>query len=296
MSVCLLCPRKCKVDRSRGELGFCRVGNAMRVSRYSLHMWEEPPVSAERGSGTIFFAGCNLRCEFCQNMSISHGGNPGKEVSVDGLCDIMLELEDMGAENINLVTPTHFSDKIALTLEKINDKLTIPVVYNSSGYESVESLSRLEGLVDVYLPDYKYFSCDLAKKYSSAPNYREIAETAILEMYRQAGSAVLDERGVIRKGLIVRHLILPSHRHDSMEIVKRLSLLLPKKDFFVSLMSQYTPDFAIEANSPHKELHRRLTSFEYSSVVDLAASLGLSGFCQDRSSAVASFTPDFNQK
>ncbi len=227
-------------------------------------------------------------------MAISHGGKLGKEVSVDGLSDIMLELVKMGAENINLVTPTHFSDKIALSLEKIKKDLPIPVVYNSSGYESVEALRRLEGLVDVYLPDYKYFSDDLAKKYSSAPNYREYAEAAILEMYRQIGGAVIDERGIIRKGLIVRHLILPSHRRDSIEVVRRISELLPKRDFYISLMSQYTPDFAIEASSPHKELHRKLTSFEYNSVVDYAASLGLLGFMQDRSSSTSKFTPDFN--
>ena len=294
MSECLLCPRECGVDRALGKLGFCRAPDTMHVARYSLHMWEEPPVTGERGSGTIFFCGCNMRCEFCQNMTISHGEISGKEVSVDELCAIMLELSEMGAENINLVTPTHFSDKIALSLEKVKKDLPIPVVYNSSGYESVESLHRLQGLVDVYLPDFKYFSNELAKKYSSAENYRNITEAAILEMYRQVGSAVLDERGIIKKGVIVRHLILPSHRKDSMDVVRRLSELLPKKDFFISLMSQYTPDFAIEANSPHKELHRKLTSFEYNSVVDLAATLGLSGFCQDRSSSTRNFTPDFN--
>ena len=294
MSECLLCPRECGVNRSLGKLGFCREGDNVRVARYSLHLWEEPPVSGERGSGTIFFSGCNLRCEFCQNMAISRSSGLGKDVSIDGLCSIMLELADMGAENINLVTPTHFSDKIALSLEKIKKDLTIPVVYNSSGYESIAALRRLEGLVDVYLPDYKYYSDELAEKYSSAPNYRNIAEAAITEMYRQVGSAVFNERGIIKKGLIIRHLVLPSHRRDSFEVVKRLSALLPKEEFYVSLMSQYTPDFAIEADSPHKELHRKLTSFEYSSVVDLAASLGLRGFCQDRSSSTSSFTPDFN--
>lgn len=294
MSECLLCPRECRVDRPLGKLGFCHEGDAMRVARYSIHMWEEPPVSGKRGSGTIFFGGCNLRCEFCQNRAISHSNTLGKSVSVDELCDIMLELYEMGAENINLVTPTHFSDKIALSLEKIKKDLPIPIVYNSSGYESVESLRRLDGLVDVYLPDYKYYSNELAEKYSSAPNYREIAEAAILEMYRQVGSAILDERGIIQKGLIVRHLLLPSCRKDSTQVVKRISELLPTKDFFISLMSQYTPDFAIEANAPHKELHRKITSFEYNSVVEFAASLGLCGFIQDRSSSTRSFTPDFN--
>ena len=226
-------------------------------------------------------------------MAISHSNDIGTQVSVDGLCDIIKKLCDMGAENINLVTPTHFSDKIALSLEKVKNDLHIPVVYNSSGYESVEALSRLDGLVDVYLPDYKYYSDELAKKYSSAPDYREHAESAILEMLRQVGKPLIDDRGIMQKGLIVRHLVLPSQRKDSINVMKRLSELLSPEDFFISLMSQYTPDFAIEANSPHTELHRKLTSFEYNSVVDFAASLGLSGFCQDRSSSTAKYTPDF---
>ena len=293
MNECLLCPRKCKVDRSRGETGFCREGAEMRVSRYSLHMWEEPPITGERGSGTIFFGGCNLRCEFCQNMAISHSNDIGECVSVDGLCDMIKKLCDMGAENINLVTPTHFSDKIALSLEKVKNEIHIPVVYNSSGYESVEALRRLEGLVDIYLPDFKYSSDELAKKYSSAPDYRYYAENAILEMLRQVGKPLIDDRGIMQKGLIVRHLVLPSQRKDSMNVMKRLSELLSPEDFFISLMSQYTPDFAIEASSPHKELHRKLTSFEYNSVVDFANSLGLCGFCQDKSSSSAKYTPDF---
>ncbi len=294
MSKCLLCPRRCGADRARGELGFCREGNEMRVARYSLHMWEEPPITGERGSGTIFFSGCNLRCEFCQNRAISHSSELGKTVSVNELCKIMLELCDMGAENINLVTPTHFADKIEEALSKIKGELPVPVVYNSSGYENVETLRSLDGLVDVYLPDFKYYSNEIAEKYSSAPNYREHAEAAITEMFRQAGKAFIDDRGIMKKGLIVRHLVLPSHRRDSMDVLKRLSEILPKEDFFISLMSQYTPDFATKANSPHKVLHRKLTSFEYDSVLDFASGLGLNGFSQDRSSSTATYTPDFN--
>ena len=294
MSKCLLCPRSCGADRSRGELGFCREGSEMRIARYSLHMWEEPPITGERGSGTIFFGGCNLRCEFCQNLAISHSSELGKAVSIDGLCDIMFKLCDMGAENINLVTPTHFAAKIGEALSKIKGELPVPVVYNSSGYENVETIQSLDGLIDVYLPDFKYYSNELAEKYSSAPNYREHTEAAITEMFRQVGKAVIDGRGVMQKGLVVRHLVLPTHRKDSMDVLKRLSEILPKEDFFISLMSQYTPDFALKANSPHKELHRKLTSFEYTCVVDLASTLGLQGFCQDRSSSTANYTPDFN--
>ena len=293
MSKCYLCPRNCGKDRTLSERGFCGEGDEIRIARYSLHAWEEPPISGERGSGTIFFSGCNLRCEFCQNMAISRGEQKGFEISEERLKEIMLELADMGAENINLVTPTHFADKIASVLSKTKPELSIPVIYNSSGYEKVEALKMLEGLVDVYLPDFKYFSADIAKKYSSAENYRECAEAATLEMYRQVGGCQFDERGMIRRGLIVRHLVLPTCRRDSMAVLNRLSELMPKKDFYISLMSQYTPDFAKKSNSPHTELHRKITSFEYASVLKRAEELGLLGFCQDKSSSTADFTPDF---
>ncbi len=293
MSKCYLCPRNCGKDRALGELGFCGEGQKMRIARYSLHAWEEPPVSGKRGSGTIFFSGCNLRCEFCQNMTISQGEQKGFDLSEDKLKEIIFELVNMGAENINLVTPTHFADKISKVLSKIKCDLPIPVVYNSSGYESVETLRMLDGLIDVYLPDFKYFSNDIARKYSSAPDYREHAEAAICEMYRQVGGCEFDERGIIKRGLIIRHLVLPSCRHDSIKILDRITELLPKKDFYISLMSQYTPDFAKKCGSPHRELHRKITSFEYSSVLAHAESLGLYGFCQDKSSSTSDFTPDF---
>ena len=293
MSKCYLCPRSCGKNRSLGEIGFCKEGDDIRIARYSLHAFEEPPVSGKRGSGTIFFSGCNLRCEFCQNMIISQGEQKGYTVSEERLGEIMLELRNMGAENINLVTPTHFADKIAGLLSKIKSEIRIPIVYNSSGYESTETLKKLDGLIDVYLPDFKYFSDDIAKKYSSAPNYREHAEAAISEMYRQVGGCEFDERGVIKKGLIIRHLVLPSCRRDSMAVLDRIAELLPKKDFYVSIMSQYTPDFAKKNGSPHTELYRRITSFEYSSVLSHASDLGLNGFCQDKSSSTTDFTPDF---
>ena len=293
MSACYLCPRACGVDRSSGFLGFCGEGDAMRVARYSLHMWEEPCITAEHGSGTIFFSGCNLGCEFCQNMTISHEHDKGETVSEEGLCEIIFELCDMGAENINLVTPTHFADKIAASLSRIKDRLNIPVVYNSSGYESVDTLKLFDGLVDIYLPDFKYFSDDIAKKYSSVSDYRENAEKAILEMHRQVPSCKFDEKGKMLNGLIIRHLVLPTCRHDSIAVLNRLSELLPKDDFRISLMSQYTPDFAKMANSPHRELHRKLTTFEYTSVLQHVQMLELQGYCQDKSSSTADFTPNF---
>ncbi len=292
MSKCMLCPRECGVDRQNGELGFCRAGYSVRVARYSLHEWEEPVISGKNGSGTVFFSYCNLQCEFCQNRVISHGGK-GEDISVDRLCEIMLELEGMGAENINLVTPTHFADKIARALEAVKDKLSVPVVYNSSGYEKADSLRMLEGLVDIYIPDYKYFSDELARKYSNAPDYRKYAEAAIREMFRQTGEAVVDEKGIMQKGVIVRHLVLPSCRKDSMEVLDRIVSILPKDKIFVSIMSQYTPDFAIAAGTEFKELRRRLTSFEYSSVLEYASKLGINGFSQDISSAKTKYTPDF---
>ncbi len=292
MPKCYLCPRECGADRENGKTGFCGEGDGIRVARYSLHLWEEPPISGTRGSGTIFFSGCSLHCEFCQNRAISHEGK-GEEVSVERLCEIMLELEAMGAHNINLVTPTHFAEKVAKALRAIKEKLSIPVVYNTSGYEKVDTLRLFEGLVDVYLPDFKYFSHELAEKYSHAGDYRDHAEAALIEMYRQVGEPIFDGDGLIKKGLIIRHLVLPTHRKDSMAVLHRICEILPRDKVLVSLMSQYTPDFAIAAGTPYRELHRRITSFEYTSVTDYAATLMLDGFIQEKSSADAKFTPVF---
>ena len=292
MSVCDLCPRACGVDRDV-SLGFCASPESAAVSRVSLHMWEEPSISGERGSGTIFFSGCNLRCVFCQNKAISRGDADAALYGADALAELMLRVEEMGAHNINLVTPTHFVKTIAKALEKIKSTLSIPVVYNSSGYELVSSLKMLDGLVDVYLPDFKYASGELAKKYSSAPDYPEIAKSALTEMYRQTGAVSFDGDGIIRRGVIVRHLVLPSHRKDSIAVLDELAELLPIADIRLSLMSQYTPEFAKDCE--YKELHRRVTSFEYNSVLDHALSLGFEGYFQHRSSATANYTPDFKE-
>ena len=290
MSICNICPRACGADRSRRG-GFCASPEEAAVSRVSLHMWEEPPISGERGSGTIFFSGCNLRCVFCQNKAISRGDSEAKIYDAAALSELFMSVEEMGAHNINLVTPTHFIITVARALERTKHRLSIPVVYNSSGYEKLSSLKLLDGLVDVYLPDFKYASAELADKYSSAPDYPEVAKAALSEMYRQTGAVSFDDAKMIRRGMIVRHLVLPSHRKDSIAALDTLAKLLPIKDIRLSLMSQYTPEFAMDCE--FKELHRRVTSFEYNSTLDHALSLGFEGYFQHRSSASASYTPDF---
>lgn len=294
MSKCYMCPRECSVDRENGERGFCGVGNEYIIGSADLHFWEEPCISGERGSGAIFFSGCNLRCVFCQNKDISR--DPvGKKYTEDELIDKMLELQDRGAHNINLVTATPYSLFLSKTLAKAKAKgLNIPIVYNCGGYESLMTLRALDGLIDVYLPDFKYFDNQLANKYSSAPNYAEIAGNAIIEMHRQVGKLTLDENGIAKQGIIVRHLVLPAHREDSKASLKYLSQILPVDEVMLSLMCQYTPDWVGE-DSP-KNLKRRLTSFEYNDVLSYAISLGFDGFSQEKSSAKREFTPKFNNK
>ncbi len=290
---CYICPRECAVQRSKGEIGFCGQSDKMLVSRIALHPYEEPPISGTRGSGTVFFCGCSLGCVFCQNKDISRGTPIGTEYSPAKLAEKMLELEHMGAHNINLVTAAHFVPEVAQTLKIAKKTLKIPVVYNSSGYEKAETLRCLEGLVDVYLPDFKYFSAELSEKYSAAPDYADVATEALKEMYRQVRECTYDNSGMLTRGMIVRHLVLPSHREDSKKVLHHLADILPTNRILLSLMSQYTPDFALD--SPHRELHRRLTSFEYKSVADTAIELGFDGFFQERSSATKNYTPDFKK-
>ena len=294
MKVCNLCPRECSADRRVDGLGFCGEKATLAVSRASLHMWEEPPISGTRGSGTIFFCGCNLRCVFCQNKIISRGEGTRYELCEEDLCRLMLRLEEMGAHNINLVTPSHFADTVASCLEQVKPRLSVPVVYNSSGYEKLSTLKMLDGLVDVYLPDFKYASSKLASDYSGAPDYPEVASAATKEMLRQVGSVSLDGNGLITRGVIVRHLILPSCRKDSIAVLEHLSRLLPIKDIRLSLMSQYTPEFALDCG--FKNLHRRLTSFEYDSVLERAIALGFEGYFQALSSSSKEYTPDFDKE
>lgn len=291
MDKCILCPRECAADRAQGNIGICGETKSITISRASLHMWEEPPISGSRGSGTIFFCGCNLHCVFCQNKIISSGGGNRRTLCVNELASLMLELQDMGAHNINLVTPSHFADSITEALTIVRESLNIPIIYNSSGYEKLSTLKMLDGLIDVYLPDFKYASKELAMDYSSAPDYPEIASKALCEMYRQVGSPIFDESGIIQRGMIVRHLVLPACRHDSIKVLDTLAELFSVDSVKLSLMSQYTPDFALD--TPFKNLHRKLTSFEYNSVLEHAISLGFDGYFQSLSSATSKYTPNF---
>lgn len=287
---CTLCPRKCNTDR-KSHVGYCTSDAVFRVCRCAPHMWEEPVLSGSRGAGTVFFSGCNLGCVYCQNKVISRNGRAGKKVDADTLLDMMLRLADTGVHCIELVTPTHHTQALVPVLERLKKRCALPVVWNSSGYESVDSLALLDGLVDVYLPDFKYADPSVAKKYSNAEDYPDVALSAIREMHRQCGKAAFDSDGMIEKGVIIRHLVLPTHRKNSILSLDLLAKSVPVADVRLSLMSQYTPEFTDTEKYP--ELSRRVTSFEYNSVVKHAISLGFDGYFQERSSASAEYTPDF---
>lgn len=284
--ICTSCPRKCGAERPNG---FCRAPKEFLVSRASLHFFEEPPISGTSGSGTVFFGGCNLGCVYCQNKAISRGGR-GQIMSEDELERAMLSLVEQGAHNINLVTPSHYFLKLARFLERVKPRLGVPVVCNCGGYESQAALDALDGLVDVYLPDFKYFSSDISNEYSHAPDYFEVASRAIETMHRQQPR--LDYKdGLLKRGLIVRHLVLPGCRKDSLRVVEELARIVPTDSVLLSLMSQFTPDFVDREKYP--ALGRRVTSFEYDSVVKRAVELGFDGFFQGRDSASAKYTPEF---
>lgn len=283
---CNLCPRGCNVDRAE-KPGFCGSGNEISVARYSLHLWEEPCLSGEEGSGTVFFTGCPLKCRYCQNKEISMGRVKGRKLSPKELRDVFLRLIDKGANNINLVTPTQFIPGIAEALSM--EKLPVPVVYNSGGYEKAESLKMLRGLIDVYLPDYKYAESDLAKKLSFAPDYPEVALEALKEMSAQQPEDVFDGQGMMQKGMIIRHLILPLHTKNSIAALRIIKENFP--DTLVSLMSQYTP---VEKFDDMIEMNRRITKREKEKVEDEMLRLELNGFTQSGKSAKESFIPDFN--
>jgi putative pyruvate formate lyase activating enzyme len=285
-----MCPRKCGINRNEPTLGFCRVPKEYLVSRTAKHMWEEPPISGKNGSGTIFFGGCNLGCVYCQNRAISRG-QKGQLMDEQELTEKIWELCELGAHNVNFVTPTHYTLPLAKLLEKIKHRLPVPVVWNTGGYENTDALRTLDGLVDIYLPDFKYHSPALAKKYSHAEDYPEIVQKAIAEMHRQRGAVLFDGNGMLKSGVMVRHLVLPSHRADSIEVLRTLAQLVPVRDIRLSLMSQYTPDFVDKDAYP--ELKRRVTSFEYQSVLSVAETLGFEGYFQGRGSATSDYTPDF---
>jgi len=289
-SPCNLCPHKCGADRIT-QMGFCKSSNKIKVARAALHFWEEPCISGSRGSGTIFFSGCTLRCCYCQNYRISSEGY-GKEISIQRLAEICLELQEKGAHNINLVTATQYLDKVLVALDLIKGKLQIPVLYNCGGYERIEIIRALKGYVDIFLPDFKYYSNELARKYSNAKDYFDVAATAIQEMITQTDGLGFDEDGILQKGVIIRHMVLPGARKDSLALLNWISENLPKDKFWLSLMSQYMPAYK---SREHQEINRRVTSFEYESVVQEAIRLGFTnGFIQERSSAKEEYTPTFD--
>lgn len=281
--LCNLCPRSCNVDR-KIKYGCCNVSDTALVSRAALHFWEEPCISGKEGSGTVFFSGCNLGCEFCQNLKISRG-QIGKAVTPDRLKTIYQNLIEQGANNINLVTPTHFIEPI---LESLDKPLPVPVVWNSSAYEKEEQLERLRGRVNIFLPDLKYSSNALGKKYSKAENYFDVAAKAILKMYDLVGDYELNDKGIMQKGLIIRHLILPTETENSLRVIDWVAKNFDGKKVMFSLMSQFTPN-------GKGSLNRRLTQDEYDYVTDYNEAFGIeNGFVQELSSAKEEYIPDFD--
>ncbi len=287
---CMLCPRKCGADRSIAA-GICGAGSSARIARVGLHKWEEPCISYGKGSGTVFFSGCSLKCVFCQNKEISKGLK-GVDISVKDLSDEFLKLQDMGASNINLVTPTHYTDDIIKALDLIKHKLSIPVCYNCGGYENIETLDKLNGYIDIFMPDIKYFSTEYSKKYSAAPDYFDVASKAVKKMHDIVGYADIDDDGKMKKGVLVRHLVLPSLYKDSIAILEYLAREYDVNKLAISIMSQYFPT---EACEKYPEINRKLTTLEYTKVVNRAKELGFTkGYMQDKASAIEDFVPDFD--
>lgn len=284
---CNICPRECNVNRNNKELGYCKASNKIKIGGYHLHMWEEPIITGSNGSGTIFFSYCNLRCIYCQNYDISINDN-GEEISIERFSDICILLQDMGAENINLVTPTHYIPLLREGLILAKKKgLNIPIVYNTSGYEKVSSLKLLEGLIDIYLPDFKYYDNKLGK-YSNVSNYFNITSAALKEMYRQVGKPII-KKGIMKKGIIVRHLVLPNHIDDSKNIIKYLYDTY-KNNIYISIMNQYTP----VRKCKYTELNNKVSNIDYDNLIDYAYDLGIRRcFVQDSESQSESFIPVF---
>ncbi len=290
---CNLCPRRCGVDRTAGETGFCGASDKVKIARSALHFWEEPCISGKNGSGTVFFSHCTLKCRFCQNYEISTCSR-GYEISEETLCEKFLDLQSQGANNINLVTPTHFVPQIISALDMAKRRgLTIPIVYNTSGYENIETLKMLNGYIDIYIPDMKYYDDKYAIKYSAAPKYFEIAKAAIHEMFNQVSYPVFDEHNIMQKGVIVRHLMLPGLLFDTKKLMDYLYSTYGNS-IYISLMSQYTP-------LPHvkdfPELNRKLNMKHYEAMVDYCAELGIeNAFIQEGEAADESFIPPFSEE
>ena len=290
---CRLCPRRCKADRAGGKSGRCHVPAELRVARAALHFWEEPCISGECGSGTVFFSGCSLGCVYCQNREISRGQS-GKWITQDRLAEIFLELQDKGAANINLVTPDHYAPSIAAALEQAGKQgLYLPVVCNCSGYMSLDTLQILKPVVDIWLTDFKYCAADLAERFSGAEDYFEVACAALAEMVRAAGAPVFDEDGMLKSGVIVRHLVLPGHTRDSRPVIRYLHETYGDT-VLLSIMNQYTPP---SQALPFPELNRRLTDREYDEVVDYAIRIGVEdAYIQEGETAQESFIPPFDNE
>lgn len=292
MSACVLCPRMCRADRLAGRTGYCRETAELVVARAALHMWEEECISGKSGSGTVFFSGCNLGCIFCQNHNISQA-KAGKVISVGRLSDIFLELQGQGANNINLVTPTHYVPQIIEALDLAKGKgLNIPIVYNTGGYERTETLRMLRGYVDIYLPDFKYMDERLAEEYSHAPDYPAYAKLALEEMVSQTGEFQMDETsGLLKKGVLVRHLVLPGQVRNSKEVIRYLYEAYGNH-ILISIMNQYTP---MPHTRNHLLLGRKVTKREYDKVVDFALEIGVEcGYIQEGEAALESFIPEFD--
>lgn len=287
--ICTLCGHRCGVDRAENETGFCTMGETAFLSKVMLHKWEEPCISGTNGSGAIFFTGCSLRCAFCQNWEISHM-RKGVAVDLDRLRDIFDELADQGAHNLNLVNPTHFVPFIAKAFSRYNKR--IPVVYNTHGYDSLEALQRMDGIVDVYLPDLKYTYSLPARRYSAAPNYFEVAKAAIDEMFRQVGPVQYDENGLLKKGVLIRHLILPGQTDSAKDVIDYVAEHFEKGSVLFSLMAQYIPcGDAVR----YPEINRRLTQEEYDEVAQYLMDSPIeNGFFQEPESAEEEYVPNFD--
>jgi len=291
LNKCTLCPRCCNVNRNNDELGFCMMMKDLYVARAALHFWEEPIISGDKGSGTVFFTGCNLKCVFCQNYQISTN-NFGKKITIERLSEIFLELQEQGAHNINLVTPTPFVPQIidALKIAK-REGLTIPIIYNSSGYETVDTIKLLNGYIDIYLPDFKYFDNKYALKYSKCPNYFEYASTSIKEMIHQVGKPQFDKAGLLTKGVIVRHMMLPGLLEDSKKIIHYL-VDKYNDDIFISVMNQYTPTNNL---AKYSEINKTVDNNDYEELINYAIDIGIkNGFMQEGETQKTSFIPEFD--
>lgn len=288
---CRLCPRNCGVNRLEGELGFCRAGLEVRIAKVCLHEWEEPCISGTKGSGTVFFSNCNLRCVFCQNHRISEE-SCGKDVSIERLAEIFLEQQDRGAHNINLVTPTHYVPQIIEAVKMAKQKgLRLPILYNTNSYENVETIRSLDGIVDVYLADLKYYSDACALKYSGAKEYFNHASKAIEEMFKQVGTPVFDSKSIMQRGLIVRHLMLPGVLFDTKKVMDYL-LETFGDDIYVSIMNQYTP---MHKAAQYPEIDKRVNKRHYESIVQYCLDSGMhNAFIQDPGTATEDYVPDFD--